>query len=92
MREEIGPRNMLWGSDFPHPEGTWPYTRTCQQHAFQGVPAEQASLLLGSNALDLYDFDRTALQPLAERIGPRAQDLMSAPAEMPVHYVGMGLR
>jgi predicted TIM-barrel fold metal-dependent hydrolase len=92
MREEIGPRNMLWGSDFPHPEGTWPYTRTCQKHAFQGVPVEQAALLLGSNALDLYDFDRMALQRLADRIGPRAQDIITAPDVLPVNYVGMGLR
>ena len=24
MRYEIGIDNMLWGNDFPHPEGTWP--------------------------------------------------------------------
>ena len=24
MRYEIGVDNLLWGSDFPHPEGTWP--------------------------------------------------------------------
>ncbi len=27
MRYEIGIDNMLWGTDFPHPEGTWPNTR-----------------------------------------------------------------
>src|SRR3954464_12540327 len=26
MRYEIGIDNMLWGTDFPHPEGTWPNT------------------------------------------------------------------
>ncbi len=28
MRYEIGIDNMLWGTDFPHPEGTWPNTRS----------------------------------------------------------------
>jgi len=27
MRYEIGVDNLLWGSDFPHPEGTWPKSR-----------------------------------------------------------------
>ncbi len=26
-RYEIGVGNIMWGNDFPHPEGTWPYTR-----------------------------------------------------------------
>ena len=26
-RYMIGVGNMLWGNDFPHPEGTWPHTR-----------------------------------------------------------------
>jgi hypothetical protein len=25
-RNEIGVPNMLWGNDYPHPEGTWPHT------------------------------------------------------------------
>jgi hypothetical protein len=25
---EIGIGNLMWGTDFPHPEGTWPHTRT----------------------------------------------------------------
>ena len=27
-RYEIGVGNIMWGNDFPHPEGTWPYTRS----------------------------------------------------------------
>ena len=26
-RFEIGVGNIMWGNDFPHPEGTWPHTR-----------------------------------------------------------------
>ncbi len=34
-RYEIGVGNIMWGNDFPHPEGTWPYT---QAHPRRGVP------------------------------------------------------
>ena len=26
-RYEIGVGNIMWGNDFPHPEGTWPHTK-----------------------------------------------------------------
>ena len=25
-RERIGLNSLMWGNDFPHPEGTWPHT------------------------------------------------------------------
>ena len=32
-RYEIGVGNIMWGNDFPHPEGTWPYTRSSSRTA-----------------------------------------------------------
>ena len=92
MRADIGLENMLWGSDFPHPEGTWPYTRICQRHALHGVPEDEAGRLLAANATHLYDFDLAALRPIADRIGPRPADIAQPPEELPPGYVGMGLR
>ncbi|HUY86766.1 MAG TPA: amidohydrolase family protein, partial [Acidimicrobiales bacterium] len=34
MRYEIGVDNILWGNDFPHPEGTWPATREWLKKTF----------------------------------------------------------
>ncbi len=92
MRDRIGVPNLLWGSDYPHPEGTWPYTDTCLQHAFHGVPEQETGRILGENALDFYDFDRAALRKLADRIGPDPADVARAPAKTPDDYVGMGMR
>ena len=35
-RHEIGVGNLLWGNDFPHPEGTFPYTRELVRRRVQG--------------------------------------------------------
>lgn len=92
MRHAIGVDNLLWGADFPHPEGTWPYTETCLRHAFHGVPQDETARILGRNALDFFAFDRGAIEDLAARIGPAAQVVREPPGERPSDYVGMGLR
>jgi predicted TIM-barrel fold metal-dependent hydrolase len=92
MRGEIGIENLLWGSDYPHPEGTWPYTDTCLQHAFHGVPENETARILGQNALAFYDFDHAALQDIAARIGPTPEMVIKEPASLPQDYLGMGLR
>ena len=37
-RYEIGVDNIMWGNDFPHPEGTWPYTREFLKNRFWDMP------------------------------------------------------
>lgn len=92
MRHEIGVDNLLWGSDFPHPEGTWPYTETCLRHAFHDIPQEETGRILGENAVDFYGFDREVLTSIAGRIGPRPEIVVRAPESRPNDYLGMGLR
>lgn len=69
-RYEIGVSNLLWGNDFPHPEGTWPHTRKWLRSSFWDIPIEETRQMLGLAAADLYNFDLAALAPRAERIGP----------------------
>lgn len=92
MRHEIGVDNLLWGSDFPHPEGTWPYTETCLRHAFHDIPQDETGRILGENAVDFYGFDREVLTSIAGRIGPRPEIVVRAPESRPNDYLGMGLR
>ena len=92
MREQIGITNLLWGSDYPHPEGTWPYTDACLQHAFHGIPQQETARILGENALDFYDFDREEMRKLANRIGPSRESVLQEPANRPEEYLGMGMR
>jgi len=74
-RHAIGIDKFMWGSDYPHDEGTWPYTLENLQARFHDVPESELRLMLAGNAAKMYDFDLDALAPLAARIGPRVEDV-----------------
>ena len=74
-RYEIGVSNLMWGNDFPHPEGTWPHTKEWLRGAFWDIPVEETRSILGANAAMMYDFDVDALAPLVERVGPTPDEL-----------------
>jgi predicted TIM-barrel fold metal-dependent hydrolase len=75
-RHEIGVNILMFGSDFPHPEGTWPHTRGFLRDRFAGVPRDEVDAIVGGNALDFYDFDRAKLRALADEIGPTADEVL----------------
>jgi predicted TIM-barrel fold metal-dependent hydrolase len=70
LRHAIGVGNLMWGSDYPHPEGTWPHTRAQMLETFRGLPEDEVAAMLGGNAARVYGFDLEKLAPLAARIGP----------------------
>ncbi|MEP5763588.1 MAG: amidohydrolase family protein [Halieaceae bacterium] len=72
VREQLGVEKMMWGSDYPHPEGTWPQTESILDEVFKGFPAADVAAILGLNAVKFYDLDQPALRSLADRIGPEA--------------------
>ena len=69
-RYEIGVGNIMWGNDFPHPEGTWPYTREFLKDRFWDIPVDETAQILGLNQAEFYGFDLDRLRPIADRIGP----------------------
>jgi hypothetical protein len=72
MREEIGMAQLIFGSDYPHPEGTWPNTRDWIRSAFDGVPESEVRAILADNAIKAYGLNRAKLTAVAERVGPDA--------------------
>jgi predicted TIM-barrel fold metal-dependent hydrolase len=74
-RYEIGVGNLMWGNDFPHPEGTWPHTREWLRSAFHDIPVDETAAILGLSAAEVYGFDVDALRPLAAQVGPTPDDL-----------------
>ncbi|MEM7410010.1 MAG: amidohydrolase family protein [Myxococcota bacterium] len=70
LRHEIGLETIMWGTDYPHPEGTWPITQQIMIDTFKGFPEEDIAKMLGENAAAFYGFDTEKLAPLAARIGP----------------------
>ena len=81
MRERIGLRNMMWGADFPHVEGTWPHSRAWLSRALLEVPEVERRLLLGENAARAYRVDVVALAADVERVGLREEDFSRESAE-----------
>jgi len=71
-RHQIGLEQIMWGSDFPHPEGTWPHTSRYLQETFSGIPEEDGRKILGGNAVQFYGLDEVKLQIVADEIGPEA--------------------
>jgi predicted TIM-barrel fold metal-dependent hydrolase len=82
-RYEIGVGNIMWGVDYPHSEGTFPYSREAMSHTFAGVPAREVRDMLGGTAARVFGFDMGRLQQLADRIGPTVQDVRTPPAKLP---------
>ncbi|MBN7797077.1 amidohydrolase family protein [Parahaliea mediterranea] len=74
VRHDIGINNVMWGTDYPHPEGSWPHTRQKLREFFTGMPPAEIEAILGGNAVDCYHLDRARLDPIAARVGPLRSD------------------
>jgi predicted TIM-barrel fold metal-dependent hydrolase len=74
-RHEIGLERILWGTDYPHIEGSYPYTREHMRLTFAGVDPSEIQQLVGLNATKLYGFDLERLAPLAARFGPTKAEI-----------------
>ncbi len=70
LRHRIGVDKLMWGTDYPHLEGTWPNTMKFLVETFADYPEDETRAILGLNAVRVYDFDRAALEAIAAEIGP----------------------
>ena len=75
VRKIMGADRFMWGSDYPHDEGTGPYSREALRQVFNQVGEAEMRDILAGNAAKLYDFDLEALRPLAEQYGPTVEEL-----------------
>ncbi|MEY2463573.1 MAG: hypothetical protein QOH64_1711 [Acidimicrobiaceae bacterium] len=74
-RYEIGLDRFMWGSDYPHDEGTHPFTREHLRSLFSDTDPAEMRRILSENAAALYDFDLDALAPLAGQVGPTIEEI-----------------
>jgi predicted TIM-barrel fold metal-dependent hydrolase len=67
-RSVTGVKPLLWGSDYPHHEGTFPESRKVVEHLFDGIDIseEDKADILGLNAARLFRLPRPDL-PLARK-------------------------
>ena len=83
VREKIGIDRFMWGSDYPHDEGTHPFTREHLRQVMTGIKPDEMQKILAENCAKLYDFDLPKLAPLAAEFGPTVEELSVPLDELP---------
>jgi uncharacterized protein len=56
LLDEVGADNIMWGSDFPHPDGVWPDSREVIQRELGHLRPEVRRKIVCENAARLYGF------------------------------------
>ncbi len=84
-RHEVGVDRIMWGTDYPHVEGSHPYTRELLRLTFAGVDESEIQQMVAGNAARLYGFDLEQLAPLAAKVGPTKAEIAVPldPADLP---------
>ncbi|MYC42407.1 MAG: amidohydrolase [Acidimicrobiaceae bacterium] len=80
---QLGVDRVMWGSDYPHAEGTFPETVAALRHVFADWPADDLHKLLGATAAEVYDLDLTELA--GHGIGPLVGEVAEPLDEVPTH-------
>jgi len=90
-RHQVGVDKMMWGADYPHHEGTFPYTKTALRSLFCHVPEDEVRAMTSLNAAKVYGFDLDVLQRVADEIGPTSDELATPVSrdEFPDHSMSV---
>jgi len=71
----VGLDRVMWGSDYPHDESTYPYTREGLRLAFAEWDPSEVRQVVTDNACTVYGFDAAALAPVAAVVGPTVDEV-----------------
>ena len=55
-RDAIGVENLMWATDYPHPDSTWPRSQQVLHEHFEGVPADEIEMIAAGNATRIYNL------------------------------------
>ena len=63
-RRRSASTRFMWGSDYPHDEGTYPFTTEALRQLFSDWPEADLRRILAGNAAEAYGFDlRSSTRP-----------------------------
>lgn len=74
-RYEVGVDRILWGSDYPHHEGSFPHNKLAVRLLFHDIPEDEVRAMTSLNAAKIYGFDLDMLQTIADRVGPSVAEM-----------------
>jgi predicted TIM-barrel fold metal-dependent hydrolase len=83
QRYEVGVDRIMWGVDYPHSEGTFPYSREAIALTFADCPPSEVAEMLGGTAAKVFGFDLDRLQELADEVGPTVDEVKVVPSALP---------
>ncbi|MGO8872875.1 MAG: amidohydrolase family protein [Acidimicrobiales bacterium] len=75
VRHEVGVERIMWGNDYPHSEGSYPYSTYALRAAFGDCAPTETAQMLESNAAALYGFDLETLRPTGDAVGPTVAEV-----------------
>lgn len=61
LRDVFGVRALMWGSDYPHTESTFPRSRKILDRILAGINEDEARRIVCTNCSELYGFDVPAM-------------------------------
>ncbi len=71
LRYEIGVDRIMWGADYPHSEGSYPYTTEALRAAFADRSRRpRRKAMVETTPADVYGFDLAALRKIGDRDRP----------------------
>ncbi len=75
----------MWGADYPHSEGTYPFTTEALRVAFAPYGQADVRQMVEATAAAFYGFDLDVLRPVGDRIGPLVSEVATVlpPEEWP---------
>lgn len=82
-RDVLGVDKVMWGSDYPHDEGTHPFTTLTLRQVFHDWPVDDLRKVLSENAAGLFGFDLDALAVEAAKVGPTLAEIREPLVELP---------
>jgi predicted TIM-barrel fold metal-dependent hydrolase len=63
----IGVDRLMWGSDYPHFDSTFPKSLEAIERNFEGVPEDEQELILAGNMVRLYNL-QGVIEPVAAAV------------------------
>jgi predicted TIM-barrel fold metal-dependent hydrolase len=72
----VAAEKFMWGADYPHSEGTWPWSLPSIRRNVSGLPDGDIKAMLGGNAMRCYELlDGKALRAAADLVGPTISEI-----------------
>jgi predicted TIM-barrel fold metal-dependent hydrolase len=88
-------QNVIWGTDYPHVEGTWlrpgpgeiPQSQLSLRYAYHDFDPMKVKAMLGLNGINVYGLDGDHLHKLAQTINaPTVADVVTPIDEVPASH------